>query len=743
MNPFKSLNQQLNPAKPPPDNEVVAANERGLNAFGGVFTPSILTILGVIMYLRFGWVVGNVGLLGTLAIVTISTSITFLTALSISQIATDQRVRAGGAYYMISRSLGIEAGGAVGIPLYFAQALSVALYTIGFAESLQIVLPFLDQRLVGIITTILVTALALASAKTAIRAQYVIMAAIVVSLVSFFLGGPVAPETVNLTNPLPRESFWVVFAVFFPAVTGIMAGVNLSGDLRDPRRAIPIGTLAAVGVSYAIYMTIPFLLNSWATADQLIADPLIMRRMSFWGGAIMLGVWGATLSSALGSILGAPRILQALARDGVLPAPLRFLGRGHGPDDEPRIGTFVSLAVALAAVALGDLNLIAPVLTMFFLTTYGVLNVVAGTEKFLQSPSFRPTFRVHWAWSFLGALGCVAVMFLINAIATAVAILVVIAIYVWLERRELQTAWGDVRQGVWMALTRVGLFNIRDGADAKNWRPHMLVLSGAPTNRWHLIEFANALTHNRALLSVASIVTTEGISGERQQAMTVAMREYLEERGVQAFCRVMNAPDVFTGMETLVEAYGLGSLVPNTIVLGDNKTLAVRGRFSETLLRINSARRNLLIVRENAELGFGKRQRIDLWWGGLKGNGGLMMTLAYLLKTDLAWRDAELRVKMVVPDEAGAKDAKNNLSALLAGFRTGATAEVLTGNFTELLKTSSTGADIVFLGMREPGADDAAAYADYYSSLLSRTEGLPTTVLVLAAEALEFSEILN
>ena len=747
MNPFKSfrqsVSQRLNPAKPPPEGVVAAASERGLGAFGGVFTPSILTILGVIMYLRFGWVVGNVGLFGTLAIVTISTSITVLTALSISQIATDQRVRAGGAYYMISRSLGIEAGGAVGIPLYFAQALSVALYTIGFAESLQVVLPFLDQRIVGIVTTVLVTTLALASAKTAIRAQYVIMGAIVVSLVSFFFGGAVSPEAVNLTDPQPRESFWVVLAVFFPAVTGIMAGVNLSGDLRDPRRAIPGGTLAAVGVSYVIYMVMPFFLNSWASPDQLIADPLIMRRMSFWGGAIMLGVWGATLSSALGSILGAPRILQALARDGVLPSPLRFLGRGHGPDDEPRTGTFVSLAVALAAVALGDLNLIAPVLTMFFLTTYGVLNVVAGTEKFLQSPSFRPTFHVHWAWSFLGALGCVAVMFLINALATVVAILVVAAIYVWLERRELHTAWGDVRQGVWMALTRAGLFNIRDEADAKNWRPHILVLSGAPTSRWHLIEFAHALTHNRALLSVASIVTTGGVTGERQHALTLTMREYLEERGVQAFCRVMTAPDVFTGMETLVEAYGLGSLVPNTIVLGDNKNLPVRGRFSEMLLRVNSAQRNLLIVKENPELGFGKRRRIDLWWGGLKGNGGLMMTLAYLLKTELQWRDAELRVKMVVPDEAGAKDAEANLTQLLAGFRTGATAEVLTGNFVELLRSSSSGADIIFLGMREPGDDDAASYAAYYGDLLERTEGLPTTVFVLAAEALEFSEILN
>ena len=721
-------------------NVVAPAQATGLNSFGGVFTPSILTILGVIMYLRFGWVVGNVGLWGTLAIVTLSTSITLLTALSISQIATDQRVRAGGAYYMISRSLGIETGGAVGIPLYFAQALSVALYTIGFAESLQAVLPFLDQRFVALITTIGVTALALKSAQTAIRAQYVIMAAIIVSLVSFFFGGPVEAGVASAGEALPKEGFWIVFAVFFPAVTGIMAGVNLSGDLRDPRKAIPRGTLAAVGVSYVIYMVIPFFLNSWASSEQLINDSLLMRQMAFWGPAILLGVWGATLSSALGSVLGAPRILQALARDGVLPGGLRFLGKGEGVEDAPRIGTYVTLGVALAAVMLGDLNLIAPVLTMFFLTTYGVLNVVAGIETLLRSPSFRPTFRVPWVLSFLGALGCVAVMFLINAVATVVAIVTILVIYVWLERRGLQVAWGDVRQGLWMALTRLGLHNIRDEADAKNWRPHMLVMSGAPTKRWELIEFANALTHNRALLSVASIVTEGSVTGERQSALTLATREYLEERGVQAFSRVMKAPDVFTGMETLVEAYGLGTLVPNTIVLGHGQT-DKRERFALSLQRIYTAQRNLIILQFDEERGFGSHKRIDLWWGGLKGNGGLMMTLAYLLKTDLNWRDAELRVKMVVADAEGAAEAEKNLKALMAGFRTGAVAEVLVGEFQSLLHQSSADADLVLLGMRAPAENED--YAAYYGALLERTHTLPTTALILAAEELEFSEILN
>ena len=519
---------------------------KGLSTFEGVFTPSILTILGVIMYLRFGWVVGNVGLIGTLAIVTLSTGITFLTALSISAIATDQRVRIGGAYYMISRSLGIETGGAVGIPLYFAQALSVALYTVGFAESVVQAFPTVNEKAVGIITTIVVTLVALKSARAAIRSQYIIMVAIGLSLISLIFGSPIEETEVVLWSQ-PREgNFWVVFAVFFPAVTGIMAGVNMSGDLEDSARSIPRGTLAAVGAGYAIYMLLPLLLVIRVGADALITDPLIMRKISFWGDAILLGVWGATLSSAVGSILGAPRVLQALSRDGVLPVWLKVLGKGSGAADEPRIGTIVTFFVALVAVIFGNLNLIAPVLTMFFLTTYGVLNITAGLERFLNNPSYRPVFKVHWALSLLGAVGCIAVMFLINALASVVAIMCVAAIYVWLERQELQSAWGDVRQGIWMALTREGLLRMKTYTqDTKNWRPHLLVLSGAPRKRWHLIELASAITHNRALLTVATVIPMDDVSDERISTTEAMISEYLSKRNVQSLVRVVADKEPF------------------------------------------------------------------------------------------------------------------------------------------------------------------------------------------------------
>ncbi|RZM81815.1 amino acid permease [Leptolyngbya iicbica] len=719
-----------------------ATQATGLGTFGGVYTPSVLTILGVIMYLRFGWVVGNVGLFGSWMIVTLAVSITLLTALSICAIATDRVVRVGGAYFMISRSLGIETGGAVGIPLYFAQALSVALYTIGFAESVVNAFGRFDQTYVALIVTIAVAVLALTSAEIAIKAQYFIMGAIALSLLSLALGSPLEATQLEPWGTEGGESFWTVFAVFFPAVTGIMAGVNMSGDLKEPTRSIPIGTLAAVGTGYLIYMILPFFLATRADAATLVEDPLIMQQIALWGPAILLGIWGATLSSAIGSILGAPRILQALARDGVLPRWLGFLGKGSGANDEPRIGTAVTLGVVVLAVVIGDLNLIAPVLTMFFLTTYLVLNISAGVEGFLDSPSFRPMFAVHWSLSVLGALGCLSVMFLINPVATVVAGVIVAVIFLWIQRRELRSTWGDARRGIWMAILRTSLFQLGHDPDTKNWRPHMLVLSGSPMRRWGLIELADTLNHNRGLFTITSVLPPGSRSVIQQEEMEKSISNYLRERQVRALVRVLTAPDPFEGVERLVEIYGLGPLVPDTILLGDNETPKNRDRYCHLIRTLHQAKRNVVIYRENPETPSYRRRQIDVWWGGLHANGALMLILAELLRDGLDWRKAQIHLKLVVPDEPAADLAQANIDDLVQNLRIDAVTQVLVANgrsFDEILHQSSRHADRILLGMAEPTDD----FQTYYSNLQERLQGLPSTMLVLAAPNFAFADVLQ
>ncbi|MFQ5747809.1 MAG: hypothetical protein ACE5HF_11420 [Gemmatimonadota bacterium] len=441
-----------------------------------------------------------------------------------------------------------------------------------------------------------------------------------------------------------------------------------------------------------------------------------------------------------------PRVLQALARDGVLPASFRWLGRGTGPEDTPRAGTLVTLGVALVAVWFGNLNLIAPILTMFFLTTYGVLNVAAGVERLLGSPSFRPRFKVHWSLSALGAVGCGAVMFLVSPLASVLAAVIVVGIYVWLERRELRTAWGDVRRGIWMALTRAGLLRLRTATDARNWRPHLLVLSGAPTRRWHLIDFATAVTHGRALLTVSSVLTDPAVTPERQTALEATLREYLEKRGVHALPRLIRAPSPFEGARRLVDAYGLGGLVPNTFLIGDSEDASRREAYCAMIEAFHDARRNVVILHRGASGGYGRRRRIDVWWGGMRGNGGLMMTLAYLLQTSLPWRGASLRVKMVVAGEEAAEKARPNLAAIVAGLRSGATSEIIVAGgraFPEILRESSARADLVFLGMRAPGdGEQSAEFTAYYEGLRDLAGGLPTVAFVLAAEDVTFGDIL-
>ena len=730
----------------------------GLGTFGGVFTPSILTILGVIMYLRFGWVVGNAGLIGTFIIVTISTAITFLTALSVCAIATDKVVRVGGAYYMISRSLGIETGGAVGISLYFAQAVSVALYTIGFAESLVrakidifgLSINFqnygLNQTYVALIITILVGILAVTSAEIAIKAQYFIMAAIAISLLMFALGSPMPGVEPQWLSAPPKTAlpFWTVFAVFFPAVTGIMAGVNMSGDLKDPVKSLPTGTLAAVGTGYVIYMLLPVFMAMRADSANLInSDVFVMQETALkgFGFTMLLGVWGATLSSAIGSILGAPRVLQALARDGVLPPLFSFLGKGHGKDDEPRNGTWVSLGIAIAAVCIGDLNLIAPVLSMFFLTTYLVLNVSAAIEGFLQSPSYRPSFRVHWSLSLLGALGCLGVMFLIDAVATVFAAVIVSGIYIWLQRRELETTWGDVRRGMWMALISKGIYQVEEQDDTKNWRPHILVLSGAPQKRWSLIELADGFSHNRSLMTVSSVLPSGSRDLNQQLKLEKTIRDYLQRRNVRALVRIVTADDPFEGAVRLVETYGLGPLVPNTVVMGDSEQPARRESFCNAIAEIHASQRNVVIFHENHSSGFGFRRTIDVWWGGMQSNGSLMLLLAYLLRTDINWRNAKIYLKLVVPDQTAAAAAQDNLSDLSKNLRIDVIPQVIVAQdrpFNEILEQSSQNSDLIFLGMAQPSAN----FTEYYEQLQSRVADLPSTIFVLAAPDFAIGEVL-
>jgi amino acid transporter len=731
------------------DEKLESAREAHLfGTFKGVFLPSILTIFGVIMYLRMGWVVGNAGIVGTIIIVTVSSAITLITALSMSSIATNMKVGGGGAYYMVSRSLGVEAGAAIGLSLYFAKAIGTAFYIVGFAESVHTTFPMIPEIAVDIISLFLVTFLAYVSANLALKASMVIFVIIVLSIASFFMGSPyeggAAQASVIAGQP---ASFWIVFAVFFPAVTGIEAGMSMSGDLKNPARALPLGSIIAVFLGYAVYIAVPIFLYYMAPKEALIGNLMIFKDVSRFKILVLLGVWGATLSSALGSLLGAPRNLQAIARDRIVPT---FLGRGHGPADTPRIATAVTFAIAIVAVLIGNLNSIAPVLSMFFLTTYGSLNLIAGIEGMINNPSWRPAFRTPWIISLIGAALCLGAMFMINAGATFIAIFAIALLYYMTAKRKFNARWLDIRRSIHMALARFSIYRLIGTEEhAKSWRPNVLVLSGSPQRRLYLIELADAITHGKGFLTVASILAGEDIPMDKIYSMEKSIHKYLEERNIPALVEVVAAKNRMEGIENLVRTYGIGPLVPNTVLVGEAEDEENIEDFTRMIMLIYRSKRNLVIVRENhiKEPHAAEKKRISCWWGGKRHNAGLMLALSYMLQTSDEWRDSSLTIKTIAKDDDDSEKIHHDINGFLKEARLIAEPEVTIHPYDHsplptAIREASRDVDLVFIGMRPPDEDETVeSYTAYYRILMERTEDFPMLAIVLAAEEIKFQDI--
>lgn len=726
----------------------------GFGTFQGVFTPSILTIIGVILYLRFGWMLGNVGLATSLVIVTVGSAITFLTGLSISALATNMRLKGGGAYFMLSRSFGAEAGAALGIPLALSQTVAVTFYVAGFAEALTRsglpVVSACDPRLVGLATLTVLAVVATLSANVALKSQYFIMAAIAFSLVAFFLGGAptglAAPPPDRVPPPL---GFWPVFAVFFPAVTGILSGVGMSGDLRDPGTSIPRGTLAAVLTGYLVYMAVPIALYAFVSdAAILRTDTMILQKCARWPFAILLGVWAATLSSAVGSFLCAPRVFQALARDRLMP---RVFGRGFGANDDPRLSALLCFGLAAAGLMLGDINAIAPVLTMFNLSTYALLNLSAALEELMGNPSWRPTFRVRPWLSLAGFAGCTGAMFMISPGWTFIALGCEAAIFWLVQRRALRARWGDMRTGLVMALVRLCVQWLeRRPADSRNWRPNVLALTPLPVSSPWILLLARAISCNRGLVTLASVVPGAlARQPERLDELHDALERCAERFRMGVVARVQPAGDTWSGVRELVRTYGFGPLVPNTVLVGSPVDADATVAFGGFVVDLARLRRNLVVIREpqtaQQDLPGGRGDlRLDVWWRGQNANGAFMLALACLVQRGTLRR---VRLRLCQIAEAGASVAA--CTRVLEDFarqaRIEAEACVVEGDgrpFAVRISELSAAADATCIGLRMPRADETPdSYWDYFRTLRDATAPLSLVAFALASEQVNFKSI--
>jgi len=696
--------------------------------FLGVYTPSVLTILGVMMYLRFGWVVGNVGLGLAVTIVLAASSITFITALSASAVATNMRVGVGGEYFMVSRSLGLELGGAIGIPLFLCRTLSLTLYGFGLAESLGFLWPArwgdAPVQLLAAIVIVLTAGIAGKSADLSLKLQVPIMIAVGASVVALGLGtltgGFQAPELAPHYERSAPGGFWYVFAVFFPAVTGFTAGIGMSGDLRDPKRSIPRGTLLAVATGTATYLLIVILLGFTARVDgselaQLDPSaPPVWTRIAVAGPWLVFpGMWGAILSSAFGSALGGPRVLQALANDGLAP---KLFARTSSTG-QPTVATWATGSIALAAVALGDLNAVGRWVTIFFLTLYVTINLAAGLERLVGDISFRPTLKVPWFVSIAGSLGALMVMFLISRVACIAAIAFELLLYLHLRRKAFKSAWGDVRAGIWTALARLSLLQLRGRTEqARNWRPNILLFAANPASRIGLVRLANWFNQNRGIVTVCQIVEGDfQYEGATLDELRRRLNDTFDKAGVAAFGEVSVVPRFQDGLFAIAQANGFAGMQSNTLMFGWPNDPQGVVALLKVMRAVAQIEKNVVMARLPRAEGPPVRRRIDVWWRGRQHNGDLMLLLAYLLGLNPEWRAARLTVRTIVAERDQQQPMSESLRGLVAEARLSADTDVLVRRpdttIDTLMCRASRDADLVFLGLALPEPAEEEAYA--------------------------------
>ncbi|MBN2436135.1 MAG: amino acid permease [Spirochaetes bacterium] len=617
------------------------SDQKKFGTFAGVFTPAVLTILGVIMYLRLGWTVGSLGLGKAIVVILLAHIVTLTTGLSLASLATNVRVGAGGFYAFISRSLGAEAGGAIGIPLYISQALSISFYIMGFSEAWQLLFPSHNHLVVLLSVLIFMALLSFIGANSALKMQYIIMILIILSIVSFFLSPIKIDDEVQLFKKgVGHADFWFVFAVFFPAVTGIGSGVAMSGDLKNPKKSLPLGILAAIGTGFIIYMALAIWYAYIASAEKLTEDFYVMIVYSRFPILVILGLMGATVSSALGSLVGAPRILQALANDRVIP--LSSIFSKMSKNGTPRTATLLTVMIVIGSLFLGDLDSIAALLTMFFLITYAVINFTVFVEKLIRIPSFRPSFNVPMIIPAAGILWCTGVMFLINIYFAITAYIVIVILYFIYVRRGLNAPFGDVRSGIFTALAEWAVrTSFRLPQHQKTWKPDLIVPVQNDKQWSKRKEFVQAIVNPGGSIRLVSVNETDfhgknvisSVINRYLKTSDKDKRQYLkhfpgfEDRfleldhikkelmseGVFSTATVVDAVSFLEGLSIVIQTSRGMFFPPNSILLSMSDDPKKDVRLMEILAISVREKLGVILLNCNSETGFGDRKSVNIW----------------------------------------------------------------------------------------------------------------------------------
>ncbi len=702
-----------------------------------VFLASVSTILGAILFLRFGYAVAHVGLGLTLVVIALGHFVTIPTVLAVSEIATNRRVAGGGAYFIVSRSFGMSIGGAIGIALYLSQAISVAFYMVAFAEAFKPVYQLAaeaetikwidkvsDPRWVSLPFTCLLIALMLTrGANLGVRALWAVCCLLAAAIAAFLLGKPPDGTELNGLNVTARidknDGFGTVFAICFPAFTGMIAGLGLSGDLKNPQRSIPLGTIGATFAGMVIYTLVAVKLALSATPEDLAEDYFIMAKIAIWPPIIYIGLAAAALSSALGSIMVAPRTLQALARDNVLPIPKlnRLLEKGLGKAQEPFYATCVSGAIAIVFVVLGGVDTIARILTMFFMVTYGALCAVSFLEYFSGNPSYRPTFHTRWYLSLLGAVMCGLMMIRIDILYTILALLLMIAVYIGLRRsRHGQRDLTAIFQGTMFQLTRrlqIFLQKSRAISTKDGWRPSIVAVTRFGERRlghfdllrWicHRHGFGQFIQFSEGEYSFSSEVTA------RLGVDELIQRTEVSRAGI--FVDSLICPSFQLAIAQTLQMPGVSGLPNNCVLLEFHQDNPEEIKEVEQGARLAAnAMFNVLILR-STKYRFGYRSSIHVWvTEDTLANAPMMLMFAYIIVGHPEWKRAEIKLFGCFDSTEAGREV-NKLSTLMTEGRLPISTHNVTSvscsldELEEEVFHRSSQADLVIAGLKADSAE--------------------------------------
>ncbi len=655
---------------------------KGYGAFSGVFVPVTVTLLGLILFLRQGWIVGQAGLLGSWTIITLTYAIITCTALSMSIIISNLRTGACSAYSIIAQSLGLEVGGSVGLPLYLSQALSVTIFIIGFREGWLYIFPEHPGILVDFGTLVLMLVITLISLKLAFRLQYLILGLILVSIGSFVLNypnleaqpivwwGEYSGAIFEGIDILGSElNFWLLFAIFFPVGTGIVAGANLSGELREPQKSVPAGTIGGIGVTYLIYMALAFLFIRMIPLEELQQNFLAMADYSLVSEIVLVGLLGATFSSGLALMMGAPRVLESLDEHEILPTRGNFIRKTE--DSQPRNAILLTALIVALTLLLRDLNLIAPLITMFFLITFTLINFVVVLEKKLDMISFRPTLELPVWIPLVGLFGCLTSVFIISPTFGLIAFATVIILYYHLSRKTLEAPeYGDIRSGLMFSLAEWSAKQVESipSTNERAWKPNLLVPVRDCRELHGTFDFLINLTRPRGSIHLLGLRGEDSHENIHQELSELA-DDFRQEK-IFTRCTIMHSDEFEEGVSNAIQALSGAFFRPNILFL-TTPPEKYEDSHRKVILRARRLGLGVQLLAEDPLAKLGRRRSINVWLKDQSpdwelsfelGNIDLQLLTAYKLRRN--W-GGKMQVIMAVCDEKEQQKARHYVDNLL------------------------------------------------------------------------------